>query len=93
MIMEPRALQAHIYDFYRALMGSEGDRPLLTLSPSLWDTRPRVSEDENDSLMLSFTEKELDVVLASMKVDMAPGQIACRSASSRSSGLSLDCTS
>ena len=36
-------------------------------------TRLRVTEEENDALMLTFTEKEMDVVLASMKMDTAPG--------------------
>jgi hypothetical protein len=33
-----------------------------------------VSEAENEELMVTFTAKELDKVLASMKVDTAPGQ-------------------
>jgi hypothetical protein len=32
-----------------------------------------VSEAENEALMLTFTDKELDLILASMKVDTAPG--------------------
>ena len=69
---DPVALQAHIYDFYRALMGFEGEESLFRLTPNLWDEQGRVSEAENNSLMLSFTEKEMDVVLASMKVDTPP---------------------
>jgi hypothetical protein len=32
-LVEPHALQAHIYEFYRALMGSTGEPPCFTFPP------------------------------------------------------------
>jgi hypothetical protein len=73
IISEPRALQDHIYTFYRNLMGAEGEAHIFSLVATLWDQLGRVSEEENDELMLPFTGEELDKVLASMKVETAPG--------------------
>jgi hypothetical protein len=73
VISEPRALQDHIYTFYRNLMGAEGEARVFSLATTLWDQLGRVSEEENDGLMMSFTGEELDKVLASMRVETAPG--------------------
>ncbi|KAK1617943.1 hypothetical protein QYE76_023460 [Lolium multiflorum] len=51
----------------------KGETRALSLAPSLWLQAGRVSEEENEGLMLSFTGEELDSVLAGMKVDTAPG--------------------
>jgi hypothetical protein len=73
VISDPGALWTHIYDFYRQLMGVPGEQGLFTLSPTTWAALGRVSDEDNDSLMLSFTEQEMDFVLASMRVDTALG--------------------
>nr|XP_051201554.1 uncharacterized protein LOC127315064 [Lolium perenne] len=73
IITDERELQAHIYDFYRGLMGAQAAPSFLTLSPSIWHSIRRVSEGDNDSLMLTFSGEEMDTVLASMKTDTAPG--------------------
>jgi hypothetical protein len=39
----------------------------------VWHTLGRVSQAENGELMLTFTPKELDMVLAGMKVDTPLG--------------------
>ncbi|KAK1607529.1 hypothetical protein QYE76_031202 [Lolium multiflorum] len=73
IITDERELQAHIYDFYRGLMGAQAAPSFLSLSPSIWQSIRRVSEGDNDSLMLTFSGEEMDTVLASMKTDTAPG--------------------
>ncbi|XP_071674451.1 uncharacterized protein [Lolium perenne] len=73
IITDERELLAHIYDFYRGLMGAQAAPSFLTLSPSIWHSIRRVSEGDNDSLMLTFSGEEMDTVLASMKTDTAPG--------------------
>jgi hypothetical protein len=66
-------LKAHIDDFYRALMGASRVRGMFSLIPSTSGAVGRVSDEENDCLMLSFTNTEMDAVLSNMKVDTAPG--------------------
>ena len=73
ILIAPRDLEEHIYGFYRALLGEEGDIGLFSLAPDFWHTPGRVAEEENDGLMLTFTGSEMDVVLSSMKVDTAVG--------------------
>ncbi|XP_071677232.1 uncharacterized protein [Lolium perenne] len=73
VISDPHALQDHIYTFYRNLIGAVGETRVFSLANTLWDQPGRVSEEENDGLMLSFTGEELDKVLASMRVETAPG--------------------
>jgi hypothetical protein len=53
-------------------MGTE-DPQLLTLANNLWDVGSRVSSDENEAFALSFSQQELDEVLAQTKLDTAPG--------------------
>jgi hypothetical protein len=40
---------------------------------NLWPAQKRISEEENGELKLTFIAEELEEVLASMKVDLAPG--------------------
>jgi hypothetical protein len=54
-------------------MGSNGGESAFRLGDDLWPEQGRISRDENEALELSFTGEELDEVLASMKVDSAPG--------------------
>ena len=72
-ISDPRGLQEHIYSFYRELLGEPGEPRSFALSPDMWAMVGRVTDEENEELMLTFSEKDLDEVLASMKVDTAPG--------------------
>ncbi|KAK1612923.1 hypothetical protein QYE76_036596 [Lolium multiflorum] len=74
ILVEPLELQEQIYEFYRALMGSTGEPPLLHLSSSFWHASGQVLGGENDSLMIAFSGEEIDAVLGSMKVDTAPGR-------------------
>jgi hypothetical protein len=73
IITESRDLQKHIYDFYRNLMGAEGENRLFSLAQDTWVADRRVSDAENEDLMLSFSGEEVDGVLKAMKVDTAPG--------------------
>ncbi|KAK1614885.1 hypothetical protein QYE76_020402 [Lolium multiflorum] len=73
IITESRDLQEHIYSFYRNLMGAEGENRLFSLTQDTWVADRRVSDAENEDLMLSFSGEEVDGVLKSMKVDTAPG--------------------
>jgi hypothetical protein len=55
-------LEVHINDFYRALMGASCERGMFSLIPSTSGAVGRVSDEENDCLMLSFTNPEMDAV-------------------------------
>jgi hypothetical protein len=54
-------------------MGARGGERTFLLANNLWPAHMRISEAENAELELTFTSDELDEVLASMKVDSAPG--------------------
>jgi hypothetical protein len=54
-------------------MGAPVGSRFFRLSAKIWHTQGRVSDEDNTNLMLTFTQRELDEVLASMKVDTAPG--------------------
>jgi hypothetical protein len=70
-ITDKSAIQEHVYNFYRELMGTE-EPQLLTLVDGLWAENQKVSNAENLELALSFTAQELDEVLALTKTDTAP---------------------
>jgi hypothetical protein len=70
---EQKALMEYIYGFYQELMGAMGECPRFALAHNLWDPESQISEGENRELELTFTSAELDEVLASMKLDSAPG--------------------
>jgi hypothetical protein len=55
IIAEPCELQEHIYDLYRALMGTAGEPSLFRLSSSFWHASGKVSDEENDSPMIAFS--------------------------------------
>ena len=67
-----RSLQAHIYQFYKDLMGTEQPK-VLGLQHNLWGTDPRVPEEENLALSLSFLPEDLDNVVKDTKTDTALG--------------------
>jgi mannosylglycoprotein endo-beta-mannosidase len=69
---DPSKIQSAIYDFYRDLLGSEGNRT-CSLSPRTWPTTSQVSLEDNNQLMITFTETELDSIVREMKSDTAPG--------------------
>jgi mannosylglycoprotein endo-beta-mannosidase len=71
-ISEKGAIQAHIYNFYRELMGTE-DPQVLTLVHGLWDASQCVSLEENCRMAITFTDRDLDEVLAQTKTETAPG--------------------
>jgi hypothetical protein len=72
VITDPGAIQELIYGFYRSLMGAE-EHKLVSTVQDLWCAHQRVSDQENEELMRSFTEAELDFVLQDTKTDTAPG--------------------
>jgi hypothetical protein len=72
-VTDQKQISDHIYAFYRDLMGSDGGESAFRLGDDLWPDQDRISRVENEALELSFTGVELDEVLASMKVDSAPG--------------------
>jgi hypothetical protein len=61
-----------VYSFYIRLMGVEEPR-LLQLQTGLWSQTQMVSPEENENLLRSFTQEELDEVLKDTKADTAPG--------------------
>ena len=71
-ISEPRRIQEHIYDFYRELLGSTTPRH-CTLAANIWEGPKSVSDEENETLMRTFTATELDCIVREMKSDTAPG--------------------
>jgi hypothetical protein len=72
VITDPGAIQQLIYGFYHGLMGAEEPKLLSTVQ-DLWPAHQRVSDQENEELMRSFIEAELDFVLQDTKADTAPG--------------------
>jgi hypothetical protein len=72
VITDKRLIQQHIYEFYRMLLGSEEAR-VCGLLHNAWGPTARVSQDENEILMRTFTEKELEAIVMDMKSDTAPG--------------------
>jgi hypothetical protein len=64
--------QQHVYEFYRELLGTTATRG-CGLAPDTWLGRQRVSQEENDSLALTFSEEELDGLVKDMKTNTAPG--------------------
>jgi hypothetical protein len=71
-ITNKRLIQEHIYDFYRQLLGTEATR-VCGLAPNSWGVEARVSEAENQELLRTFTEQELESLVMEMKFDTAPG--------------------
>jgi mannosylglycoprotein endo-beta-mannosidase len=71
-ISDQQDIQAHVYAFYRELMGTD-EPQLLTLVNDQWDVGSRVSSEENEAFALFFSQQELDEVLAQTKIDTAPG--------------------
>jgi mannosylglycoprotein endo-beta-mannosidase len=72
-ITDQKEMMGHIYQFYSALMGAEGEERVFSLAPDLWGESARISAEENTGLEITFTPEELDEVLESMKPDSAPG--------------------
>jgi hypothetical protein len=72
VITDKRLIQQHIYEFYRQLLGAEEAR-VCGLHPNAWSSEARVSQEENDNLMRTFSEKELEDIVMDMKSDSAPG--------------------
>ncbi|KAK1666668.1 hypothetical protein QYE76_054827 [Lolium multiflorum] len=72
LITDKRLIQQHIYEFYRLLLGSEEAR-ICGLNANAWGAEARVSQEENENLMRTFSEKELEMIVLEMKADTAPG--------------------
>jgi hypothetical protein len=72
VITDPKLIQEHIYAFYRELLGTIIPRG-SGLASNIWGGVGHVSEEENNSLALTFTEIELGVIFKEMKTDTAPG--------------------
>jgi hypothetical protein len=71
-IVEKNAIQAHVYNFYRELTGTK-EPQFLTLVEGLWAVDNCVSPEENIKMAITFSEWELDEVLAQTKTETAPG--------------------
>jgi hypothetical protein len=71
-ITDQGEMMQHVYQFYTGLMGSVGEEWAFSLAPDILGEESRISEDENRALKMTFTCKELDKVLMSMKPDSAP---------------------
>jgi hypothetical protein len=71
-ITDKRLIQEHIYDFYHQLLGTEATR-VCGLVPNSWREEARVSEAENQDLLRTFSEQELESLVMEIKSDTAPG--------------------
>ncbi|XP_071683729.1 uncharacterized protein [Lolium perenne] len=71
-ITDQQAITQHVYDFYRALMGAEEPK-MLCLQQDFWAAGARVTDQENEALLRSFSMEELEEVLKDTKTDTAPG--------------------
>ena len=54
-LRELHQIKEHVYDFYRDLLGSEAPRHLV-LASNTWAEDGRVSDAENEALLLTFSE-------------------------------------
>jgi hypothetical protein len=61
-----------VYDFYRQLLGSSEPR-FCAMDPNSWGEQDKVSAVENEDLMRTLTEQELEEIVMSMKSEMTPG--------------------
>ena len=71
-INDPILLQEHVYDFYRELLGTDVPRH-LGLVENTWAENDRVSAEDNEKLLLTFSEAELKTLIKEMKSNTAPG--------------------
>jgi hypothetical protein len=71
-ITDKRQIQEHVYDFYHLLLGSSDTR-VCSLDPGAWEEGARVSPEENEEVMCTFSLEELDNLVQDMKSDTAPG--------------------
>jgi hypothetical protein len=71
-ITDQQAITQHVYDFYRALMGAEEPK-MLCLQQDFWAAGARITDQENEALLRSFSMEELEEVLKDTKTDTAPG--------------------
>jgi hypothetical protein len=70
-VVDKEEIKELIYSFYINLMGSEEPR-VLQLQEGIWVQDQKVSDEENENLLRSFSQEELDEVLKETKMDMAP---------------------
>jgi hypothetical protein len=71
-ISDKREIEEHIYSFYRNLMGASEPR-CCRLGPEMWNSAPRASAEENEGLLRTLSENELEMIVKDMKSDTAPG--------------------
>jgi hypothetical protein len=69
-VSKQRDILAHVYEFYRCLMGSVGKDRVLGVVPNLWPSDNRFYGNENVGPERSFTAEDLDEVLLSMKIPL-----------------------
>ncbi|KAK1679993.1 hypothetical protein QYE76_040841 [Lolium multiflorum] len=69
---DPNIIQQVIYDFYRDLLGSSSQR-VCSVAPNIWGEAEKVSDMDNEKLMLTFLEKELEAIVVDMKSNTAHG--------------------
>jgi hypothetical protein len=70
-ISEKIAIQGHIYDFYKELLGTTTPR-LCGLAVNAWGRDLQGNQQENNSLALTLSKTELEQVVMDMKSDTAP---------------------
>jgi hypothetical protein len=71
-VVDKEEIKELIYSFYINLMGSEEPR-VLQLQEGIWAQDQKVSDEENENLLRSFSHEELNDVLKETKMDTAPG--------------------
>jgi hypothetical protein len=71
-ISDKREIEEHIYSFYPNLMGASEPR-CCRLGLEMWNSAPRASAEENEGLLRTLSENELERIVKDMKSDTAPG--------------------
>jgi hypothetical protein len=72
IVADKEEIKELIYSFYINLMGTEEPR-FLQLQEGIWAQDQKVSDEENENLLRSFSQEELDEVLKKTKVDTSLG--------------------
>jgi hypothetical protein len=65
-------LQVYIFEYYKKLFG-EPATSTLTMNEDFYQNIPQLTPDENNILVVEFTEKEVKYAIFQMELNKAPG--------------------
>lgn len=66
-------ISSHIYSFYMELFTAEPRGEEVSLAEGFWPSEERVSNNENEELLLPLSQEEVGRAISSMKAGSAPG--------------------